>query len=689
MTYNPKSSAGDTEPHTSSVIEQGAALLEQRLPEQALGCFRSALDAGRGDALIYYNCGLTYYILADYARAVTHYRRALQYTPNWVEARHNLGQAYEALGSIPNAIKTYEKTLELQPDYFKSAYRLCHLYRMIGHAPKALKAIQTAVRAAPDSAEALCALGMIYREQNLFGQALVCLDQAIAINPDQAHAYYNKGVVFHKTGDYDAGLVQFKKALACDPEFAPARWLYELSLPMMYDLPEEIENHRQRFGHNLERLIASTPLETADQKSFALRGIGTSTNFYLQYQCRNDRTLQQTYGRFAHAVMKANFPDWATPKPMPPLKPGEKIRIGYVSSFMCDHTIGTFLSGWLEQHCQNDFEIHAYHVGRKVDHLTRHISDQSQHFHYFAGRMEAAARQIDSDTLHLLVYSDIGMTPTTLQLAALRLAPVQCKGWGHPVTTGLPTIDYYLSSDLMEPDNADAHYTESLVRLPNLALCYGPPALPQKPKTRRALGLPEDRFIYLSTQSIFKYLPQHDDIYPQIAKTVPNAAFVFIGNESESANAKFQARLQSTFTRYGLDAGKSCFFTNRLTLDDFLSLNMAADVLLDSLEWSGGKTTLEALSCGLPVVTLPGRFMRGRHGYAMLKMMGLTDTIADNKRSYCAIAARLAQDPAFFSRVKAFIIQNRAKLYHDRRVIHALESFYRAVIFRPLDRTTR
>jgi protein O-GlcNAc transferase len=111
-----------------------------------------------------------------------------------------------------------------------------------------------------------------------------------------------------------------------------------------------------------------------------------------------------------------------------------------------------------------------------------------------------------------------------------------------------------------------------------------------------------------------------------------------------------------------------------------MSLNMAADVLLDSLEWSGGKTTLEALSCGLPVVTLPGRFMRGRHAYAMLKMMGLSDTIADGKAAYCAIAARLARDPAFFSRIKAFIVQNRSRLFHDRRFITALESFYRNAI---------
>jgi predicted O-linked N-acetylglucosamine transferase (SPINDLY family) len=670
-----------TDNHTSSAMEQGAALLNQGRPEQALEYFRCALVNHPEDALTCYNSGLAYHTLKDYARATAYYRKALNYWPGWVDAHHNLGQAYEAQSRFQSAMVTYEKALALDPTYFKSAFRLSLLYRRLGKTAKAVRAIQKAVRAKPDSAEALCTLGMMYREQNRFDEALVCLEQALCIDPELAPAYYNKGIVLQKAGAFEAGIEQYGQAMTCDPGFAPARWLHQLSLPMIYDVPEEIDHHRHRFQGNLDRLIASTPLETVDQKAYALSGVRTTTNFHLQYQCRNDLALQQKYGNFVHNVMKTNFPHWASPREMPLWKPPEKIRIGYVSTFMYDHTVGTFLSGWLENHTQKDFEIHTYYVGQKVDHATRHISDLSAHFRYFAGNMEAAARQIDSDNLHLLVYCDIGMAPITLQLAALRLAPIQCKGWGHPVTTGLPTIDYYLSSDLMEPDNADGDYSESLVRLPNLALCYGPPKLPETPKTRQALKIPDHRFVYLSTQSLFKYLPQHDDIYPRIAKAVPRACFVFISNESKSATTRFRSRLKRAFGRYGLEADRFCCFSKRVKFEDFLSLNMAADVLLDSLEWSGGKTTLEALSCGLPVVTLPGRFMRGRHAYAMLRMMGLDDTIADDKEAYCDIAVRLAKDPLFLRQIKAFIFRNRSKLYHDQSVIKSLESFYRSVIF--------
>jgi protein O-GlcNAc transferase len=662
-------------------MEKGAALLSQGRCREAMQHFGTMLVGHPDDPLILYNCGIACYHLGEYAKAEACYKKALRHLPDWIEAYHNLGLVYEAQHKLPDAITVYQEVLKRKPDYFPSAYHLSVVCRLAGENQKAMAAARQALRSQPDSAEALCTLGLLYREQNRFGEALVCLDQALRIDPHLAPASYNKGIVLHQSGEFEKAIALYRKAMTSDPAFAPAKWLYHLSLPMTYETSTEISSHRRRFKDNLADLIASTPLETDAQKTFALNGVRSTTNFYLQYQCRNDLELQRQYGRYVHRIMQCNYPGWTRPRRTPPLIPGEKIRVGYVSTFMYDHTVGNFLSGWLENHNQSEFEIHSYHVGRKVDHLTHRIRKSSHSFHYFAGDMVAAARQLDRDDLHLLVYSDIGMAPITLQLAALRLAPIQCKGWGHPVTTGLPTIDYYLSSDLMEPEDADDHYSETLVRLPNLALCYRPPQLPAPPKTRAELGLPDDRFIYLSTQSIFKYLPQHDDIYPTIAKAVPRACFVFLGNESATATEKFKKRLARAFSAVDLDADAYCLFNKRLNFNDFMSLNMAADVLLDSLEWSGGKTTLEALSCGLPVVTLPGRFMRGRHAYAMLKMMGLSDTIADDKAAYCAIAVRLARDPAFLSRVKAFILQNRSRLFHDRCFITALESFYRTVIY--------
>ena len=102
---------------------------------------------------------------------------------------------------------------------------------------------------------------------------------------------------------------------------------------------------------------------------------------------------------------------------------------------------------------------------------------------------EGWRREILADAPHVLIYPGLLMDTSSLQLAAQRLAPVQCNSWGHPETSGLPTLDYFLSSDLMEPPDAQAYYTEKLVRLPNLSIYYEPVASEPVSVTRAELGL--------------------------------------------------------------------------------------------------------------------------------------------------------------------------------------------------------
>ena len=657
----------------------GAELIARGRAQEALKLLTIAVNRNPNDGLASYNAGVACYSLKQFEQAESHFKKAIRCFPDFIEAHHNLGQARAAQSKPRQAMAAYQAALQLNPEDFKSAYNLSLLYYDAGLFSKAIATIQSAIRSAPDSAEAFCTLGMFYLEIERLDESLICLDQSLAIQPEMAEAHFNKGIVLQKTGDYEHGLKQYRSAIECNPAFARAQWLYHLSLPMIYDHPNQIERYRQRFRLKLGQLIASTPLDSDDQIAYALSGVGSTTNFFLQYQGRNDLDLQTRYGHFVHGIIAANFPQWAKKKQMPALRPGQKIRIGYVSTFMYNHTIGSFLSGWLESHTSSDFEIHCYHMGKKVDALTHQLQQLSDRFRHFPGDVKSAARKIDRDDLHILVYTDIGMDPVTTQLAAMRLAPVQCKGWGHPITTGLPTIDYYLSSDLMEPEHADAFYSESLVRLPNLALCYRPPPIPKHLKTRLEMGIPNDRFVFLSTQSIFKYLPQHDDIYPRIALAVPRAIFIFISHQSSAATEKFRTRLRSAFSSFGLDADRHCHFNKRLGFNAFLNLNLVSDVLLDSMDWSGGKTTLEAITCNLPVVTLPGRFMRGRHAYAMLRMMGVLETVAENKSDYCDIAIRLANDPTFLAETKTRMAQNRHKLYLDRTFMTFLESFFHTV----------
>ena len=276
----------------------------------------------------------------------------------------------------------------------------------------------------------------------------------------------------------------------------------------------------------------------------------------------------------------------------------------------------------------------------------------------------------------MLIYPGLLMDNMALPLAAQRLSPVQCTSWGHPETSGLPTVDYFLSSDSMEPPEAVAHYTEQLVRLPNLSIYYEPVVTEQVAVSRAELGLRADAAAFWCGQSLFKYLPQFDGVFARIAKAAPHCQFVFLRHGGGApVNELFEARLTQAFAALGLQASDHCVFLGRLSQSKFVAAIGQCDVFLDSIGWSGCNSALESLPHHLPIVTLAGGTMRGRHSAAILATMGVTDTIAETVDDYVAIAARLANDQAQCQALGARMREAEPKVYRDRACITALEDF--------------
>ena len=133
-----------------------------------------------------------------------------------------------------------------------------------------------------------------------------------------------------------------------------------------------------------------------------------------------------------------------------------------------------------------------------------------------------------------------------------------------------------------------------------------------------------------------------------------------------------------------IDPGEYIVVLPKLNSGKYHAVNCLADIYLDSIGWSGGNTTMEALACNLPVVTLPGEFMRGRHSAAILQMMKVEDTIASNIDDYIEIAAKLGQSAEWRRQVSDRMRRNKHLVYEDKICISALEDFLeRAVKERP------
>ena len=267
------------------------------------------------------------------------------------------------------------------------------------------------------------------------------------------------------------------------------------------------------------------------------------------------------------------------------------------------------------------------------------------------------------------------MEPKIQILSSLRLAPIQCNTWGHPVTSGFKNIDYYFSSDLMESHNSQKNYSEKLIMLPGLGINYNFPDL-SNIKRHDILNKP-DTTIFFNLQSLFKLLPQDDHIYLDILKKYPKSYFWFIHGVENSVTSLFKERISKLFEKEGYDFEKYSYFHPKCSQEEFFGLLEASDIILDTFNWSGGNTSLEAISLNKPIVTCPSKFMRGRHTYSILKILGIEETIASTKKKYTEIAVKLASDINFRNSIVNKIKKHKNILFNDQKPVRSLEDVIR------------
>ncbi|NNK83945.1 MAG: hypothetical protein HKO91_00115 [Desulfobacterales bacterium] len=278
--------------------------------------------------------------------------------------------------------------------------------------------------------------------------------------------------------------------------------------------------------------------------------------------------------------------------------------------------------------------------------------------------------------LDILFYPDIGMDPLTYFIAFSRLAPIQCTTWGHPLTTGIPNIDYYLSAENAEPANADDHYTETLVPLKRFVMYCRRPKMPEKPVSRKQFNLPEDCNLYVCPQTLFKFHPDFDEVIGSILRQDPHGLMIFFETRQGRLAKLLQNRFQQTFS----DVIDRVRFMPRMSKRKYFSFLQVADILLDTPHFTGGYTSLLAFAFGIPIVTWPGRYMCGRLTLGFYRQIGVMDCVAHDAQSYVAIATRLASDKAVKNKIKTRILKSADVLYENIEAVHELEYFLERVV---------
>jgi predicted O-linked N-acetylglucosamine transferase (SPINDLY family) len=472
-------------------------------------------------------------------------------------------------------------------------------------------------------------LGTIFQEQGKIKEALTCYQQHMQIRPDDG--------------------IEVKASLL---------------LPVICESSESIGDHRKRLSGNIDKLRRKKVHLQDPSKQVG------GTNFHLAYQGLNNRQLHEKIARFYLEASPAL--GWqASLKQCRDRKDG-KIKIGIISRYIGRHTIGYLNYGVVKYLNREKFHVTVFGFPGINDGLSADIADAADQMIILPAELSPARKIIARQAMDILLYLDIGMDPLTYFLAFSRLAPVQCTSWGHPDTTGIPNMDYYISSINAEPSGAQVHYTEKLILFNEFPMYCQRPQTSDKPVTRRQLDLPEDIRLYACIQSLFKVHPDFDDIIAGILLRDPKGIIVFF----EGSHDHWGQLLRERFARRLPEVCQRLRFLKRLSREDFLAFLQIPDVLLDTPHFSGGYTSLLAFAEGTPIVTWPGEFMRGRLTYAWYKRMGIMDVVAENSDAYVDIACKLANDGDWCKAVRNKIKTRAACLYENLDPTRELENFF-------------
>ena len=636
--------------------------------------YRRALELKPDHADAHNNLGFILQALGRLPEAEASFRRVLEINPGFVSTWYNLGVVLGKQGIFGEAEGSYSRALEIKPDFVEAHNNLGVTLHKLGRLSEAEASFRKALEIRPDYAEAHNSLGVTLHKLGRLSEAEASYRRALEIRPDYAEAYNNLGTTLQNQGQPDSALACYSRAMELQPQMLQHAISANLLLPVLPDSLASISEWRERYINGIAALMnIQGKLEEPGEKL-------ASPSFYLAYHNADNRpTMEALCGLF-----RARIPDLTYAAPhvqgwRHSYATGQRIRVGFLSEYLCEHTIGNLYQGFIRHLDRNRFEVVVIHTtGSRQDAFRQHLDTLADKAITLPGGLKNQQQAVAAQQLDVLFYPDIGMAPSTYFLAYARLAPVQATSWGHPDTSGIDTMDYFVSATTVEPEDADRYYTETLIGLDRNPSYYEIPVMPKQLPTRSELGLPDTGILYGCPQTLFKFHPEFDAVLAAIAEGDPEGRIVLV----EGKYSAWTSLLKDRWKRSHPVLLDRVLFLPPMLRDRFIALQGYMDVLLDPVHFGGGNTFYEAMLYGTPVVTWPGRFMRGRIVAGRYRQMGVVDApVASRLEDYAPLALALGRDTERRRALRAALLEAAGRdLFEDMRAVRELESFLNAAV---------
>ena len=532
-----------------------------------------------------------------------------------------------------------------------------------------------------------------------FLKAKEYFEKALSIHPENISILENLALTNYNLNNLGDCELQLKKILSLDKN---SKKIYNFLLKVLRE-QDNLKELKKYTKEGLEKNIVDKKFSIINNIVFPfinedkgeIKNYRDQTNKYLDDFLNSDKNIElnidkqsidppifnYSYDEFDNLELNKKFVKLFK-KIYPQLnieiklneKNTDKIKIGFISEYFSNHTIGKLFRGTIFELNQNKFEIYIFHTNKtkkgKIfsDFLSKEINYNLKNV-ILPNSFEEKVEMIKSKKLDLVFYPDIGMSSDLYFLTFIRFAKYQITSWGHPISTGNPNIDFFISSSKSEIKNAQSHYSEKLIFLDHMLYYY-------KPETSLTLNSDSmnNQNIYSCPQTLFKIHPDFDQMIKQILVKDRKAKIYFIKDSNKTLFKKLIARFKKTI---GSDMDR-IIFNETMSVENYLNHCGSSSVLLDPIIYGGGNSFYESMIYGTPTVTLPTNYLKNRLTLGAYNQMEVEDApIVNSPEQYVDKAVEIANyEPKKLLETKArYKDAAFNKLFENKKYINKLEEF--------------
>jgi predicted O-linked N-acetylglucosamine transferase (SPINDLY family) len=569
---------------------------------------------------------------AEFAEAIAHFEHYLKDTPSDADALSNLALAHFSLADYAPAIAYWKRSIDLQ--------------------------------ALPDVIEniAQAAQELLYKSEFLWANQLYEL--ILIYLPELRGRNLWALRCSNKTSKVEQLLRHY---LELEPDNLQYRLLDTFLLPQIYLSGSAMRQWRQRLLQKLEDLTQW--LQTAKVGAEQDLIVG-SPIFDLMVLGQNEKSSLQKISALWRKLFVPELPQQLSVH-----TPGQKIRLAWISFSVYEHsTMAYFKSLMLHFAQEADFSTAVFYFGQPYDGLTAQIAESVDYFLQLELHLETGIEKIQAWQPDIVFYLDIGQEAMLYTMAHYRLARLQCVSSGIPITTGISTIDYYLSCQSFEAEGAQANYSEKLIQLPHPPWSLEQPLVTEPAFTRQDFGLPQDKTLYLFPHTLFRLDPDLDTVLAEILRQDPHSAIVAIRYRQTFLHENILRRWKQKC----LDLSpERVYWLPWLPQQQFLHLLNLVDLALDGFYLGGGLVTYQCFARGLPLVHLPTDQLRCRVASGLYKIAGLEEWIAQDRQDYSHKALLLGRDRTLRDSLRSQLLAAGPAIFGEQRGLQALAQFFR------------